>query len=420
MPSVHFNQHQALLRALDSNQNQKADELQVSQELKARIDTDHNGELSQAELQSAMQADLVEIQGTQLVAGHPKDIQIQGLETLKNVNTLLDKTLSAPHVWAPRVGDGIEVAGELIGALAGVEDKRSYAERRADEDRRLNASSRAYLLAVVSMRSSLNSVVSMTQNATDSRSKSLNQQAKAALSGSAAWTAGSLVGGLIFGSASAENIAIQAAYDRAKVTMINMREQTKNLPDLAGKLKQVDEQISRSFADLNQIRSLQSGANQRSTQLQQQAVQAEAKVGARAKSYGLTGLVVGAVGGATAAFFMSGKNLERTVVGGVMGATAAGGLGALVGAGVDKHYRGQAESLRAQAQQVKSFDADQAQKKLDQESQQLYQQGLKAASVHDLDAASVVQNEIQASQTRVAQVSASTQDLLKIYQPAKK
>ncbi|HEY9843249.1 MAG TPA: hypothetical protein V6D23_22455 [Candidatus Obscuribacterales bacterium] len=415
MPSVQFNQFQALSRALDTNSNQKLEELNVSDELAVQIDSDHNGELSTAEVATALQADKIDIVGLQIVPAQRKDILVPGLETMKNVHKVLDQTLSAPHVWAPRVGDGIGAAVEVIGFLAGAEDKRTPAQQRRDRERELESSSRAYLLAVSSMRSTLRSVADMTRGATDSRSVSLHKQAESALSRSGAWTAGSLVGALIFGSAEAENTAIQAAYNAAKVTMVAMREQTKNLPDPATTLKQTNDKLGQGFANLNQIRRLQSGADARSNELQKNASQADARVTGRTGPFAGTGAVLGAIAGGAAGYFMYGKNIKTALIGAGIGAAGTAGIAAMIGSGIDHKYLEKASTLRSQAAAVKAYKPDQAEKQLDGETVKLYQQQHEAAKVRDLDQATVADSQLKGTQQRVDLITGESQKILNIY-----
>lgn len=419
MPSVQFNQYQALTRALDSNNNQKLDELRANEDIRKQVDTDGNGELSTQEVASALQADRIDIVGSEIVPATRKDIQVPGLETMKNIHRVVDETLSAPHVWAPRVSDNIGAAVDIIGALAGAEDKRTPAERRREEEANLRSSSTAYLIAVTSMRSSLSAVAAMTSNATDSHSRQLHAQAESALKSTGAWTAGSLVGGLLFGSAQAENTAIQIAYNQAKNTMISMREQTRNLPDPAASLRQANAQLNQGFANLNQIRQLQSGSDQRSKQLQQSAEQAEAKVTGRTKPYAITGAVIGAVAGGAAGYFLNGNNIKAGLAGAGIGLAGGAGLAAAIGGGIDHSYKEKASSLRAQASAVKAYNPETAQKQLDAESLKLYQQQGAAAGVHDLDQAAAIDGQIKGIQQRVGGMTTESQKVIEIYQPKK-
>lgn len=418
MPSIHFNQQQAMLRTLDSNSNRKLEELEVSGELKARVDSDSNGELSLDEVATALRADTVDLQGKTLVPGKSKQIMIHNLETLKNIHSMLDRTLSSPHVWAPRVSDNVGAAIEIVGLLAGAEDKRTPAQRRRDEERELNASSTAYLLAVSSMRSTLRSVEDMTSGGGDARSKQLNQQAKSSLSSSGAWTAGSLVGGLIFGSAHAENVAIQGAYNVAKGTMVSMREQTKNLPDPAKTVSDSDKALSQGQVQIARITKLQA-SDSRSQQLTKQASEAEAKVTGRIKPYALTGSLVGAAAGAAAGYFLAGRTLKAAAIGAGVGAGGSAALGAIIGGSMDAHYTDKAKSLREQAEAIKTYKPELAQKQLDQASLKLYEQLREASEIHDLDRATVIDTQLKDTQKKIELVVNKANEVARLYDDKK-
>ncbi len=420
MPSIHFTQNQALVKALDKNRNQVMDELIIDPAFKPQVDTDGNGELSAPEVLNALQADKIEIQGNKIAPLHNKQIHIQGLETLRNIHTTLDRTLSAPHVWAPRVSDNLDAAADVIGLLAGAEDKRSYAEQRRDENRRLESSSMAYLGAVMSMRGSLHAVEDMTRNATDSRSQALNKQAQASLSRSAAWTAGSLVGGLIFGSASAENAAIQGAYNTAKTTMVSMREQTKNLPDLDTSLKEGNQQLGSALHSLEQVKGQINRGEGLSKDLLQAADNSNAKATGRTAPYAGTGSAIGAVAGGVAGYFLGGRTLKAAGIGAAAGGAGGAGLGALIGSGIDSSHKAKAEALRADASLIRSFKPEQAEAALLNETEKLYGQLVQARQTHDIDRATVVQNEINATRGRIQSVQAETDKVAKIFSQPKK
>ena len=81
--SVNFSNHQWLVRSLDTNKNGNMDELRMSQEIGAQVDSDRNGQISEKELVGALQADRVEIQQGEVVRGRGFNIFVNGLETLK-------------------------------------------------------------------------------------------------------------------------------------------------------------------------------------------------------------------------------------------------------------------------------------------------------------------------------------------------
>ena len=147
---------------------------------------------------------------------------------------------------------------------------------------------------------------------------------------------------------------------------------------------------------------------------------ADSKVTGRTKPFALTGLVVGAVGGAAAGYFLNGNSLKAPAIGAGIGAGASAGLGAMIGGSMDKHYTQKAASLRELAGTLKSYDSAKAEASLQGESLKLYQQHLSSAGIHDLDQATVLNNEIQGTQQRVQKLDQKLEQVLKIHQTEKK
>lgn len=162
---VTFTNHEWLVRSLDRNQNNKMDELQVDPRVKEQIDTDHDGQVSNPELVSALRADAVEINKNVITQSKGFNIYVNGLETLKNVHATAANGISSTHVWTPTM----------------------YSDDSSRERYyKLVESNRAYDASIDKMENSLRSIQDMTANAPDATSRAINIQAKTSLQ-SASW-----------------------------------------------------------------------------------------------------------------------------------------------------------------------------------------------------------------------------------------
>jgi len=160
MSGVQFSNYNWLVSSLDSNKNGQMDELKIDQQLKQKIDTNQDGQISQTELVSALQADKVEIRQGSIVASRGFNIHVEGLETLKSVRSTSQHGISSTHVWSPTF----------------------YSDDSSrDRYHKLAESNRAYSSSIDKMESSLRSIVSMTEGKTDATSRGLNIQAKTTL-----------------------------------------------------------------------------------------------------------------------------------------------------------------------------------------------------------------------------------------------
>ena len=92
MTDVGFTNFNLLARSLDKNKDGVINELQMSNDVKNRIDSDKNGQVSTKELASALRSDTVEVSRGQINHGRGFNIHTEGLETLKNVNRIANKS----------------------------------------------------------------------------------------------------------------------------------------------------------------------------------------------------------------------------------------------------------------------------------------------------------------------------------------
>ncbi|PIQ27181.1 hypothetical protein COW36_16645 [bacterium (Candidatus Blackallbacteria) CG17_big_fil_post_rev_8_21_14_2_50_48_46] len=163
--SIQFSNAEWLVRSLDRNNNKVMDELQADPNIKNKIDSDKNGEISSAELTNAIKADAVEIRQGTVQEAKGFRIYVEGLETLKSVHSTAQNGISNVHVWTPTV----------------------YSDDNSrDRYYKLLDSNRAYDGAIDKLESSLHSIKDMTANGNDATTRAINIQAKTTLN-SASW-----------------------------------------------------------------------------------------------------------------------------------------------------------------------------------------------------------------------------------------
>lgn len=160
MTSVNFTNHEWLAQAYDTNKNGVMDELKTDSRVKNQVDTDRNGQISRSELVSALKSDAVEINKGVIQKSQGFNLHVNGLETLKNVRATSGSALSNANVYEPHFYDQ---------------------DLSRERYMRLVNSNNSYDSSIASMESSLKSIVSMTNGATDATSRALNIQARTAL-----------------------------------------------------------------------------------------------------------------------------------------------------------------------------------------------------------------------------------------------
>lgn len=416
MTAISKSNQQWLVQSLDRNQNQKLEELTVSPELKAQLDRNQNGELQTHEVQQALQADRIEIRQGQILEHRPQSYAVQGRETLEHVHSNVSETLHAPHVVAPRAADVIDAVVSLL-----VEDKRSPEQRRRDRMHQLELSNLSYMSAVGSMRSSLRTVIDMTAEASDSRSKAIHASAQSALNSSASWGTGVAVTGFLLGVSGLESInnGLQVAYSSLKSNLQSIEAQTRNLPEPVSKIQATDHQIASAFAQVQNLEKLQGQNDQSLRSLSEQSQAMTAKVTGRTGPYALVGAGAGAVAGAAAGYFLGGRNLKSALVGAGVGTAASAGLGALVGSGIDHSYHNKAQALQKQIETLKSFQPEQDRQKLQDLNHKLYDLSVQTQGLLDLDSAGALEHQANEVSNQVGQVQQKLDQVAAAHQKAK-
>jgi hypothetical protein len=133
--SINFSNSEWLVRSFDRNNNKVMDELQVDGNIKNKVDTDKNGEISSSELSNAIKADAVEVRQGVIQESKGFRVFVEGLETLKSVNATAKNGVSSAHVWAPTVYSDDNSRDRYYKLL---DSNRAYG-RRHRQARRLSA-----------------------------------------------------------------------------------------------------------------------------------------------------------------------------------------------------------------------------------------------------------------------------------------
>lgn len=399
--NINFSNHQWLVKSFDTNKNGVMDELQVDDRAGARVDADHNGQISAAELTAALQSDAVEINQGRIVESKGKQIFVNGLETLKNVHATANASWG--NVWAPMMSSEDTPNGRYS---------------------KLLESNRAYGSAINSQESALRSIRDMTNGATDATSRALHIQAKTALD-AATWRSwlGVIQQFSDTGNPSDYNISqmtqantnLQAAYETLNSTLRAISEQTKDLPDVQNAIKATDGSISHAFSNIQAIKGDSQSRESVNGKLNRIADDKQAQATGRMGPWGGIGAGIGAVAGAAIGYFAGGQNVKNALIGAGAGLAIGGGGGALAGHLKDQAFLGEAQSLRQLAGDVTRYNPDAAESQLVKETQNMYNEVLKARDTHDLDNARVNTNSLNTIRGRVQPLEQESGRILEAY-----
>lgn len=394
--NINLSNQQWLVKSFDSNKNGIMDELKVDPQVRDKVDTDNDGQVTQNELLSAIKSDAVEINKGTIVANKGSHIYVEGLETLKSVRATANNNWG--HVYTPTLYQD----DTLQERFNKIEDSNS-----------------AYRSAVGRQRSALRSIAEMTSGKTDATSRAINIQAETALN-STRWNSLfdtiSFIGGeRSLSEAEMANSNLQSSFSTLNNTIRAIAKQTEDLPDVKGTIQATDKTISGAFNTINAIENHAKTPQQVNTRLNSLADQVQAESGGRTSLWGGIGAGVGAVGGAAIGYFAGGKNMKSAAIGFGTGLAVGGGIGALSGNMKDKALLGEAQSLRQLAGDVTQYNPNAAKNTLMGETQNLYQQTLHARETHDLDNARVNTNSINKIQQQVNPVAQEANRILDGY-----
>jgi len=419
MSDINFTNHLLLVRSMDKNNNGVMDELQASESIMAKVDTDRNGKIERQELVSALKNDSVEINQGRISESKGIRIHTFGLETLQNVHITAKNAKT--YVW--------NMPSDLKGS--------------AGYNEVLN-SNREYASAIRSMRNSLESIQLSTSSYRDQTSTSINITSKNALSTERALNFQNLIIGLldneIYNTPSIYDDPFKKddpAYDpyqgaintqkeinnnlRSSYIILNnalssIKDQTEpdRLPDVKRAIKATDNSISNAFSNINQIKSDPRSASEVREKLYGIAKSEDGKVTGRATPYGSIGAGIGAVAGGAIGYFTT-RNVKAGLIGAGVGTVVAGGVGALIGKSIDNKHKDAANGLRTLGDEVARYNPDAAISKLEDASQRTYQETLGAREKNDLDNARVYTNNINSIRVGVAPIEKESARILEAY-----
>lgn len=416
MGGVSFNNFDSVARAFDTNKNGMVDELRAPEHIQAKIDTNQDGNISTKELASAMRADSVEVRNGEISYSRGLTVNTQGLETLKNVNTIAQ----GASEWV-FTSDYSQYQGEAR-ANAIIDNNMEYAR------------------AIRSMESSLRNIDSMTRGNGDSISRSVNLTARNALSDSG-WLKFSSTVNTIFSNngrpssiyqdpfsngaqgqvdtsgLESANADLRAAYRILNSAISNVKSATSDLPDVRQTVKSVDLSITKAFSNINEIKASPKNPVQVKEKLYELGKAQDAQVTGRAAPYAGVGAGVGAVAGGVAGYF-AGKNAKAISIGVAAGAGAGAGLGALVGKMKDDSFKDKANALRQLGDDVERYNSSQDENTLDSSAHATYNQVIQVRERSDIDSAIGANSNLKGVDARVKDVENRTSRLADGYRKA--
>lgn len=416
MADVGFTNFNLLARSLDTNKDGVMNELQMSNEVKSRIDTDNDGKVSQKELAGALRADAVEINRGQVVQSRGFNIHTEGLETLRNINSLARNSTTFAFQSS---------YGELKG------------QARVDA---IKSNNREYSLAIRQMESSLRSIRDMTRYGNDSMSNNIQTVSRNALA-DANYTRmidffntvldnpnsnsiyddpfsnspGGPSGEPDTSGLERQNQNLRYAYESLNSALRNIRDNTNNLPDVKQALRTADNSITNAFSNIVAIKSDSQTPTQVKQKLYVKADAEQAQVKGRALPFAGVGAGIGAVAGGAIGYFAGGKNTKAAMIGAGVGLGVGAGISALIGKSIDKKHENNASELKQLGDEIERYNPTEDENKLQSESSNLYNELLNARDKHDIDNAIGSTRNINTVGSRAADVEQRTARILKGY-----
>jgi hypothetical protein len=474
---INFTNQEWLVRSFDRNNNKVMDELQAEPHIQQRVDANKDGQISSQELVSALKADAVEVNQGRIVESRGFNFHVNGLETLKNVHSTAENNWG--RVWTPTLysddmsRDRYHKLSDSNRAYDGAID-RMESSLRSIRDMTANAPDATSRALHIQAKTALSSAswrtwtARLQQNLSFTRdimndysyqerprpSTPANNDYSKDPFQSGSGNSGNPHGVDPFKPGSGNNGSphgvdpfqpgngtqpvtpndpyadrlnqyireqeminsnLQAAYETLNTTLRSISEQTKDLPDVPAAVKATDGSIARAFSNIGQIQSSPKSPEQVATRLNSLADEQQAQATGRATPFAGIGAGVGAVGGGLIGFFAGGKNVKSAAIGAGVGAAVSAGIGGLIGHSIDMKYVGEAQTLRSLATDVSRYNPDADTAKLIQESQNTYNEMLRARDHHDLDNARVSTNNFNTIQGRVRPIEQESAKILGAY-----
>lgn len=468
MSGVGFNNFNLLAKSYDANKDGSVNELNGSQQLKDKVDSNKDGNMSVAELATAMKSDSVSVSNGQLVEGKPLNVFTNGLESLKNINSIASN------------------------AKATVYERSTYDLKGMAKVDALVSNNREFAGAIRQMESGLRSIKDISRQSNDGISRSVNITAKNAVEDSRNIQIWSLIDDVISNKPYAgvygpkddpfsggnkpsggnsggihsdpfsgggqqpsgnnggihsdpfngggqqtgggtyvppaepdidtsplerKRADLKTSYEILNSALNNIEQQTSDLPDINNTVKGVDRSISNAFSNITEIKSSKSSPTEVKQTLYKLADAEAGQVKGRGKTFGGVGAGAGlVVGGVTG--YLVGKNPKTAMIGAGIGLTAAGAIGALIGSSIDNKHKKNSTELKVLGDEVEKYNPQQDESNLETQSQNTYGKIVTASGRHDIDSAISVNNELKNIKSQVGQVETRTANIAKGYKIA--
>ncbi|GIW23370.1 MAG: hypothetical protein KatS3mg068_2377 [Candidatus Sericytochromatia bacterium] len=409
MSNISFSNHDLLAKALDTNKDGFLNELQVSEDLKNRVDSNADGKISIKELASAMKSDMVEVNNGMIKESRGLNVNISGLETLKNINKLASNSID--YVF-----------------------NTSYSHLEgAERERALIQSNREYALAISKMDNALRTIRDISSGNRDNISRSVNTIARNTLSdvrfnqmldfvntivlnnsGNSVYDDPFSNGGNNISALEARNQNLRLSYELLNSALRNIRDNTSNLPDIQNTSKAVDLSISNAFSNIKEIESSPQSPQEVKEKLYKLSQEQMNQIKGRALPYAGWGAGVGAVAGGTIGY-LTGKTAKSILIGTGMGTAIAGGIGALIGHSKDKSYEKKGNELKKLGDEVANYKTDNHKKVLENATLNTYNELLNARNKNDVDSAIPINNNLKNIYSTVKPIEEQTSRILKGY-----
>ena len=409
MSEISFSNTDLISRAYDKNKSGFVEELQASDEIKNKVDTDKDGQISTKELSTALKNDSIEISNSKIVLNQNNFKPLENHETLSNVRIVAKNAVSAIDLV-----DTVNAVGTLIDIASGREQtpQERAQEQRMEQQHKLNK--------IRNMYSSLRQITEMTNNKTDPISVDINKQAKAAMSSAFGSTVINSIG-MIFEPPDSFflNLSLSSTSSSLRSTLSDIERKTTDLPNIPKAVKSVDASISQAFSNVEKIKSNQTSNGEMKDKLYQLGKAQESKISNKAGQNALIGAGVGAVVGGVVGYATM-KNTKAALIGVGAGSALASGAAALISKGVDKAHESKAKELRSMGDQIQKYDVKTDEEALLNHAKNAYEVSVKSKpenSVNSRLAANASLNQINKS---IEQIENSTEKVLKIQEKSAK
>lgn len=414
MTDVGFTNFNLLTRSLDTNKDGIMNELQMTSDVKARIDTNKDGKITQKELADGLRSDSVEVSKGQVLHGKGFNIHTNGLETLKNINSIADR--SSTYAF---------------------QSSYSHLQGQARVDA-IKSNNREYSSAIRQMETSLRTIRDLTRYSNDSISTNIQSVSRNALNDvnytrmvdlfniildnpnsnsiyDDPFSNAGPNGEIDTSKLERQNDNLRYAYQALNSALKNIETATDNLPDVKQTIKTADNSLSSAYSNLVNIRNNTQTPQQVKQKLYVKADAEQAQVKGRALPFSGIGAGIGAVSGGAIGYFAGGKTAKSALIGAGIGMSVSAGIGALIGKGIDDKHKNNASELKQLGDEIASYNPDNDESKLESSSESIYNELLNIRGKHDIDNARVSDNNLKGINANVKDVETRTARILKGY-----